>query len=86
VFWKRRSRSIDKREYWIAGLSVTMGAGLGVGFTYFCDPDRGHARRKKLADRAVSLIAQGESLVEHKGKNIRLCCENSRKKMGLRFA
>ncbi len=70
MFWKRRSRSFDNREYWIAGLSVTMGAGLGVGFTYFCDPGRGHARRKKVADRAVSLIAQGERLVEHKGKNI----------------
>jgi hypothetical protein len=70
VFWKRRSRSFDNREYWIAGLSVTMGAGLGVGFTYFCDPGRGHARRKMVADRAVSLIAQGERLVEHKGKNI----------------
>jgi len=70
MFWKHRSKSFDNREYWIAGLSVTMGAGLGVGFTYFCDPDRGRARRKNLADRAVSLIAQGERLVEHKGKNI----------------
>jgi len=49
---------------------VTMGAGLGVGFTYFCDPGRGHACRKKVADRAVSLIAKGERLVEHKRKNI----------------
>jgi hypothetical protein len=70
MFWERRSKSFDNREYWIAGLSATMGAGLGVGFTYFCDPDRGHARRKKVADRAVSLIAQGERLVEHQGKNI----------------
>ena len=70
MFWKRRSRSFDNREYWIAGLSVTMGAGLGVGFTYFCDPDRGHARRKKVSDRASSLIAQGERLVEHKGRSV----------------
>ena len=70
MFWERRSKSFDNREYWIAGLSVTMGAGLGVGFTYFCDPDRGRARRKKVGDRAVSLIAQGERLVEHKGKDI----------------
>jgi len=70
MFWKRRSKSFDNREYWIAGLSVTMGASLGVGFTYFCDPDRGHARRKKVANRAVSLIAQGERLVEQKGNNI----------------
>jgi hypothetical protein len=70
MFWKRRPKSFDNREYWIAGLSVTMGASLGAGFTYFCDPDRGHARRKKVADRAVSLIAQGERLVEHEGRNI----------------
>ena len=70
MFWKRRSKSFNKREYWIAGLSVTTGAGLGAGLTYFYDPDRGHARRKKVADRAVSLIAQGERLVEHKGKNM----------------
>ena len=70
MFWKHRPKSFDNREYWIAGLSVTMGAGLGVGFTYFYDPDRGHARRKKVADLAVSLIGQGERLVEHKDKNI----------------
>jgi osmotically-inducible protein OsmY len=69
MFWKRRSKSFDNREYWIAGVSVTTGASLAVGFMYFCDPDRGHARRKKVADRAVSLIAQGERLVEHKAKN-----------------
>lgn len=70
MFWKRRSKSFNNREYWIAGLSMTTGAGLGAGFTYFCDPDRGHARRKKVADRAVSLIEQGERLVEHKGNSI----------------
>jgi osmotically-inducible protein OsmY len=70
MFWKRRSKSFNNREYWIAGLSVTTGAGLGAGFTYFCDPDRGHARRKKVSDRAASLIAQGERLVEHKGNSI----------------
>jgi len=47
-----------------------MGAGLGVGFTYSCDPVCGHARHKKVADRAISLIAQGERLAEHKGKDI----------------
>ena len=70
MFWKQRFKSFNKRGYWIAGLSVTTGAGLGAGFTYFCDPDHGHARRKKVADRALSLIAQGERLVEHKGKNM----------------
>ena len=70
MFWKRRFKSFNKSGYWIAGLSVTTGAGLGAGFTYFCDPDRGHARREKVADRALSLIAQGERLVEHKGKNM----------------
>ena len=40
MFWKRRSKSFNNREYWIAGLSVTTGAGL-AGFTYFCDPDPG---------------------------------------------
>jgi BON domain len=70
MFWKRKSKSFNNRECWIAGLSVTTGAGLGAGFTYFCDPDRGHARRKKVSDRAVSLIAQGERLVGHKGKGI----------------
>jgi hypothetical protein len=70
MFWKRRSKSFNNREYWIAGLSVTTGAGLGAGFTYFCDPDRGHARRKKVADRAVSLVAQGEHLFEQKSKHI----------------
>ena len=70
MFWKRTFKSFNKRGYWITGLSVTTGAGLGAGFTYFCDPDRGYARRKKVADRVFSLIARGERLVEHKGKNV----------------
>jgi len=62
-----------------------MGAGLGVGFTYFCDPDCGHGRRKKVADRAVSLIAQGERLVEHQGKNILNRAEGMLNRVGSLF-
>src|SRR5262249_2639027 len=68
--WKRRSKSFANREFWIAGLSMTMGAGLGMGVAYFCDPDCGRARRKKVGDRATRLITQGGCLVEHKGKNL----------------
>jgi hypothetical protein len=37
---------------------------------YFCDPNRGRARRKQLAEKTVSILAQGEHLVEKKGKDM----------------
>ncbi|HXI40103.1 MAG TPA: BON domain-containing protein [Bryobacteraceae bacterium] len=85
MFWERRSKSFNNRDYWIASLSATIGAGLGVGFTYFCDPVCGHARRKKVADRAISLIAQGERLAEHKGKDILNRAEGMLKQAGSLF-
>lgn len=70
MFLKSRSKSFGTREYWIAGLSMTMGASLGAGAMYFCDPSRGHARRKVAAGRTVSLMAEGGRLVEREGRHI----------------
>jgi hypothetical protein len=70
MYWKRRLKLFRTRDYWVAGLSATMGAGLGVGAMYFCDPNRGRARRKQLAEKTVSILVQGEHLVEKKGKDM----------------
>jgi hypothetical protein len=71
MFWKSRSKPAGSREYWIAALSMTTGASLGAGVMYFCDPNRGHARRREVAGKTASLIAQGERLIERQGRSIR---------------
>jgi hypothetical protein len=57
VFWKRRSRSFDNREYWIAGLSVTMGAGSAP-----CRSERPLALRfpARCRMRLASWASEGE--------------------------
>jgi len=66
----RKRHSSNGRQYWVAGLTITVGAGLGAGLMYVFDPNCGQARRKRVSRRAISLLAQGEHLVEQKGKDI----------------
>jgi hypothetical protein len=47
-----------------------MGASVGAGIIYFCDPNRGRARRREVAEKAVSILARGEHLAEQKGIDI----------------
>jgi len=51
-------------------LVLTAGLGTGAGLMYLCDPNRGRARRTRLAGEFRSLIRRDESKLAKRAKDV----------------
>jgi len=51
-------------------LVLTAGLGTGAGLMYLCDPNRGRARRSRLAGEFRSLIRRDESKLAKRAKDV----------------
>jgi osmotically-inducible protein OsmY len=58
------------RNYLVAGLSLTAGAALGAAAMYFCDPNRGKARRKQMEQQAAGVVRRSSEVFTAKAEDL----------------